>query len=168
MATRSNPMAAAEAAYRDFHGHDAEEIFDFEQPANFHSVLAGCGRLVELIIRSLDGDVIGLSDFGGGLLAMNGKRTQLYFRGVDRKLDLRQFGIDRRRPHDLELLGYWRSVTYDTNKTHLRPEDGGKANYRHQFGGSGKRLPMITYDTMNDLLAVVGGDYEISPEGIVY
>lgn len=174
MRSRSNPIDAAAHAYKVFHGHDTDEVFTFTRDVRYHSVLAGCGKLVWLEVESPRGDVVTLDHFkrsgpgGDCLLAMNEDRTQLYIRGGDQSVQLSDFAIDPRARRDFELLGELLEVGYFTTKTHLRPEDGGTANYQHEFGGHGKRLPSVVYDVMNRTLQIVGGDYKISPEGIVY
>ena len=39
-------------------------------------------------------------------------------------------------------------------------------NYFHKLGEVSGKLPHVTYDTINKLLGIVGGEYEILPEGI--
>jgi hypothetical protein len=98
---------------------------------------------------------------------MNEGRTQLYVQGGDQAVHLGDFGISKPY-HDYEILGYLVRVIYHTTKDHLTPETGGEADYDHRFGGEGKRLPMVVYDVLNDQFLIVGGDYTISPEGIVH
>ncbi len=38
----------------------------------------------------------------------------------------------------LEILGALTCVVYFTTKDHLRPEDGGTANYKHKFGNGAR------------------------------
>ncbi len=174
-ATRNNPMKAAHEAYRVFHGQDTDEVFEFSEDRHYHSVLAGCGRLIRMEVLTPDGLQTPIWNFGRDcLLSMNERRTQLFIVGGDQTVNLEDFGIVDRGVHDSEVLGEWLEVQYHTNKVHLTPETGGRAVYRHPFGGrdsdSGrmKRRPMVLYDVLNSRLSIAGGDYSISPEGIVY
>ena len=111
------------------------------------------------------------------LLAETEKGTQLYIKGGDQSVNLKDFGITD--PHESEILGALLNVVYFTTKDHLIPEDGGTANYKHKFvneklraprkyvfGQKGARLPMVGYDVRNKLLSIQGGTYKIVAEGI--
>lgn len=174
VATRSNPMKAAHEAYRVFHGQDADEVFEFSKDRHYHSVLAGCGRLIRMEVLSLEGYQCPIWKFGHDcLLSMNERRTQLFIVGGDQTVNLEDFGIVDREVHDSEVLGEFLEVQYHTTKVHLTPETGGRAVYKHQFGGrdddgQARRRPLVLYDVLNSQLSIAGGDYKISAEGIVY
>lgn len=171
---KRNPVESAERAYRVFHGHEPEEQFLIKEDTHWHSVLAGCGRLEELIVDAPEAGEVTLSGFGKDcLLAMNEKRTQLYVKGGDQSVDLRDFGIDPGSAHDLEVLGELVFAGYHTRKDHLDEEDGGQATYEHDFGGEdedGNQMacPTLLYDKLNERLLIAGGDYRIDAEGIIY
>jgi hypothetical protein len=138
--------------------------------------LSGIGELKELLILSVDGrNKVKLEGFKGAVLAETEKGTQLYIKGGDQGVNLKDFGI--KDPHESEILGALLNVVYFTTKDHLMPKDGGTANYRHKFGGEkvrmyyafgkkGARLPMVGYDVRNRLLSIQGGTYKIVAEGI--
>jgi hypothetical protein len=151
--------------------------------------VAGIGELIELWIVPLDQETpdgkkdrcIVLKQFDGAWLTQseNAKRPQLFIDGGDQDIDestLEECGVDLSAVHEVEVLGKGVAVTYYTDKTHLGKE-GGKADYTHPFGetldDSGERIftgkasrPVVTYDTVNHQLFVVGGKYTIPPEGI--
>jgi hypothetical protein len=88
-------------------------------------------------------------------------------------VNLEDFEIDN--PHDLEVLGKLKYVTYYTVKHHLG-RDGGEANFKHKLNDGDSKLirrgtkatnrPTVIYDVLNDLISIAGGDYKILPEGI--
>lgn len=173
---KRNPEDTAAARYEYFHGRAPQEVIDIETEVHEHSVLSGIGKLVELEIFAIDGSrIVRLDQFKGALLAQDEKGKQLYIEGGDQAVNVSDFGIKHR--HELEILGALLSVVYFTTKTHLRPEDGGTANYDHKFGGEGRqkkhafgrngsRLPLVGYDVRNRLLSIQGGGYELPAEGI--
>jgi hypothetical protein len=172
---RKNPVDTAADRYEYFHGRPAEVDTVIKTPIHRHSVLSGIGELKELLILAISGDrKVKLEGFKGALLAETEKGTQLYIKGGDQSVNLKDFGISE--PHEAEILGALLNVVYFTTKDHLMPEDGGTANYKHKFGKvrtkryvfgkKGARLPMVGYDTRNKLLSIQGGTYKIVAEGI--
>ncbi len=176
--TKRNPSdeytAAAEAS-EDFHGTNPHELIEVSTQIFEHEHLADCGELVKLEIIGVHGGLIDLKKFGGARLAMapKGYPYQLYIVGGDQEVDLEQFEIER--PHEHEVLGTLKFVTYYTIKHHLG-RDGGDANYRHKFsdnrgpmvrrGAKAANRPTVLYDVNNKLLSFAGGEYDILPEGI--
>jgi hypothetical protein len=174
---RSNPVESAAERYEYFHGRPPQNDTVIKTPIHRHAVLSGIGELKELEILAISGDrKVKLEGFKGALLAETEKGTQLYIKGGDQSVNLKDFGI--KDPHEYEILGALLRVVYFTTKVHLMPKDGGTANYKHKFGkgggvamyykfgSKGARLPMIGYDTRNKLLSIQGGTYTIVAEGI--
>jgi hypothetical protein len=172
---RNNSPEAAADRYEYFHGRPPQVDTVVKTPKHYHENLSGIGELKELHILAISGDrKVKLEGFKGALLAETEKGTQLYIKGGDQSVTLKDFGIDQ--PHEQEILGALLNVVYFTTKDHLMPEDGGTANYKHKFGKGrtkryvfgkkGARLPMIGYDTRNKLLSIQGGTYTIVAEGI--
>jgi hypothetical protein len=164
---RKNPEDSAAERYEVTHGKPPDKIFEFSGPVHEHGVLAGIGDLEQLAVLNLDGDVVILGDFGDGIVSENEDGTQLFLAGGDQGVDLFDFGIEGRDAHEKELLGTLAEIWYFTTKVHLRDEDGGTAVYHHIFGGRGRRRPVLVYDTVNERIEIVGGDYSITPEGIL-
>jgi hypothetical protein len=165
---RGNPEAEARERYDYFHGPGAEGadvVTDVTEKIHEHSVLSGIGKLANLRIKAIDGSgIVKLEKFGGTLVAQDEKGTQLFFKGGNQAVNVKDFGIDH--PHENEILGALVSFAYRTDKTHLRPEDGGKAEYNHVFGKNGSRLPLVVYDVRNKLLHLAGGGYDLPEVGV--
>jgi hypothetical protein len=162
---RSNPVEAAAETYQKFHGKEPDVITEVEEVIHEHKTLSGIGKLVKLVIYSVDGRAeVDLTNFRGALLAQNEEGTQLFIKGGDQRVNLADFGI--RSPHEQEVLGAVKEVSYDTEKLHLTPETGGKAIYSHRFGGNKSRLPLMIYDVRNKLLNFAGGGYDMPEVGI--
>lgn len=188
-AKRSNPGTASRDAFKRFHGFDADRKTTVVRTIHEHEHVAAIGELIELWIVPLDQETpegkkdrcIRLKDFDGAWLTQSEheERPQLFIDGGDQDLDdstLRECGLDLSALHEAEVLGKGVLVKYYTDKTHLGRE-GGLADYSHPFGetrdDNGRRVftgkasrPVITYDTVNRQLFVVGGKYTIPPEGI--
>jgi hypothetical protein len=174
---KRNPVSAAAEAFERFHGYPPDEELVFESEEHEHSVFAGVGQLVELVVVP-EGDRKGvkLYGFGDAQLSMNEKMTQLYIVGGDTSLSdktLRLFKVDPSLGHEQEILGKCVDIVYFTDKTHLDPRDGGVADYHHKFGEeSAKRhmrilvSPTATYDVTNQIIGLWGGKYSIEAEGI--
>jgi hypothetical protein len=58
-------------------------------------------------------------------------------------------------------LGKLDAVTYETVKA------GERALYEHNFGEEGGKRPDLVMDAETKRLHIVGGDYDVRPEGIV-
>jgi hypothetical protein len=186
---RQNPAAGSREAFKDFHGFKPTMKTTVVRTVHEHEHVAGIGELIELWIVPLDQETpegkkdrcIRLKDFDGAWLTQseNKKLPQLFIDGGDQVIDddtLAECGVDLDALHEVEVLGKGVLVKYYTIKTHLGRE-GGEAEYSHPFGEtldeSGNRVftgkasrPVITYDTVNRQLFVVGGKYTIPPEGI--
>lgn len=66
-----------------------------------------------------------------------------------------------KRPKVLVKLGKLDAVAYSTHK------DGERATWEHEFGEEGGKRPDLCMDVDNKRLHIVGGDYDVRPEGIV-
>ncbi len=58
-------------------------------------------------------------------------------------------------------LGKLDAITYESVK------GGERALYEHQFGEEGGKRPDLVMDAATKKLHIVGGDYDVRPEGIV-
>jgi hypothetical protein len=179
----ANPVGTAREAYQRFHGRPSEMLVEVRTPIHEHTVLAAIGDLVKLKIKpAAGGGAVKLQKFGTNkdgqkaLLCMNEGMSQMFIEGGDQSVDLDAFGVEPPF-REFETLGKLTDVWYFTTKDHLRPEDGGTANYHHEFGvkydSKGRRLPRdlkacpdVLYDVRNHLLSFSGGRYTIPDEGI--
>lgn len=66
-----------------------------------------------------------------------------------------------RPPKFAVKLGALDAVTYQTRK------DGEDALFEHTFGEEGGKRPDLVMDAATKKLHIVGGDYDVRPEGIV-
>lgn len=162
MKRKGNPAGGAAAAFEDFQGRSSKEVITVTQKVHYHEHLAAAGKLECLEVVAFNGSKVTLSGFKGALLCFNEKKTQLYIKGGDQKVELKQFGIALSNAHELETLGDVKVVEYFTTKNHLGKE-GGTAIYRHKFE---RPYPELVYDVRNEQLMFSGGGYTILPEGI--
>lgn len=58
-------------------------------------------------------------------------------------------------------LGQIFAIAYETHK------DGERAIWEHEFGEEGGKKPDLVMDVDTKKLHIVGGDYDVRPEGIV-
>lgn len=161
-----NPKAAARAAFEEFHGTPATGAVVVEEELHYHEHLADVGELVKLEVLPAGDDSEGvvLEGFDGAWLAMNEEKTDLFVVGGDQSVDCGVFGLVP--PYkETEVLGEVEFIEYFTTKEHLGDE-GGTANFRHQFGEDGGELPVLLYKTIDRRLEFAGGDYGIIAEGI--
>jgi hypothetical protein len=169
---RKNPAAAADAAYKEFHGFDPEVTVKVSKLRHTHDYLAGAGVLKALEVRGVDRE-IHLIHFNRSLLAFNENMNQLFIEGGDQTINVKEFGYTE--PHEVYTLGKVRSFDYETDKRHLGKE-GGRAIYHHQFrttneGGqvvvvTVKRYPDLIYRELDGQLEFSGGSYTIRREGV--
>lgn len=177
---KRNPETGAREFYEGFHGEPSKHSVVVRTPIHYHKHTGEIGKLIAVVIKpELGGRKVTLSKFGKNrdgipaILSSNEHRNQMFIDGGDQGVNLAMFGI--KKPHEQEVLGKAIKVIYFTTKKHLRPEDGGTANYDHRFGkretsfrfGRKKpNLPTVLYDVRNKLLSFAGGDYDIPDEGI--
>lgn len=160
---RVNSVPAAQERYERFHGHPSKELVEVKTKVHHHSATSALGDLKKLVIQPEKGPRVKVQNFKGAFLTQNEAGTQLFIDGGDQAVNLADFGIHRKPPHEMEVLGKCLNVYYFTTKDHLRPEDGGTAVYNHKFG---RVKPTIIYDVRNRLLSFAGGGYTIPDEGI--
>jgi hypothetical protein len=157
-----NGEEAAVEFYRKTHGHDPERDTFVSETIHEHKVLVGMGKLEKLSIRSGSGRIVDVTGFRGAVLSMNERGTQLFIRGGDQSVNLKDFDI--RVTHETEVLGRLTFVAYHTRKDHLTPETGGTGIYEHHFK---EPLPTVVYDVRNKLLTIAGGAYQLKDVGVV-
>jgi hypothetical protein len=175
---KRNPEAESAAGFEAFHGYPASEQITVEKDVHFHGHLWAVGVLEKLVVLAPDGIEVKLDGFEGATLAANEANTQLFIEGGDQSVDLESFGLGEPY-HDKEDLGEVVKIFYFADKHHLG-DQGGEAVYHHKFGEEktkrsyefgkhqGRRVPRprLAYDTVNQSLEFIGGEYLIQPEGI--
>lgn len=163
---RRNPSTDADAMYESFHGQPPTETVEVVEELREHGHLATLGTLVELKLQSMAGKDVSIEwTKDNPYLASNEHGTQLYIVGGDQTVDLKALGMagDKwEREH--MVLGVCHEVTYRTRKGFDKFR---LVDYYHNLGEETGVQPMLAYDTVNDKLSIVGGQYEVKPEGIV-
>jgi hypothetical protein len=160
----SGEIAAAVDKYQEFHGRDPETVHAFKSTVTLDDTVSGLGKLVLLEVIAMNGERVELGGFRGSILAQDIDGTQLHIVGGDQSVDVETFGVRGERRY--EMLGLVELVAYHTTKDHLGEEDGGTADYHHEFGENGGALPCLMYDTVDQRLTLVGGDYRLLSVGI--
>jgi hypothetical protein len=169
--TARNPFAAAAEVYEEFHGRPSSEVVTVSEKIHYHKNLAALGEFRTLVVLARDGAKVTLSRFKKAILCTNEQKDQLFVRGGDQAVDVREFGI--RKPHEVETLGKVLELAYFTRKDHLGDE-GGTALYFHVAGETnenGKRKmagwsPDLIYRVRDEALEFSGGSYTIRAEGV--
>ena len=165
---RRNPSAEEEAAAElseEFHGRPAEKVTDLVREEAERYALAELGRLMELhvILPSGRSVVLEFSRRRPRLCA-SPDGGQLYLEGGDQAVDLDTLGLAKALPKDHVEIGAVHRIVYRTSKAFhsFEPTD-----YVHQFAERGGQLPTLGYDVLNKRLYLIGGIYQVRPEGIV-
>lgn len=153
--------------YEEFHGEPPHEILTIMQRESRKN-FTGLGKLV-----SLDLDAWGIVDFSaddGVIVASDPEGKQIYFLGGNQDLDeaiqyLKVPGAEK----DFVNLGEVMEITYTTKKGFDGFEE---IDYYHKFGeedeaaGEPVRRPTLMFARLLRRMYLVGGGYQIKPEGI--
>lgn len=161
---KRNPDAQLEAAQlsEQFHGRPAKQARDYEQDQAVRRVLADLGRLLEITAETPDGQQLKLR-FRGVRLASSPDGGQLYFLGNDQEVPLEMLGLADGMPKDQVVIGEALSIVYHTQKGF---HDFEPTDYEHEFGEESGVRPTLCYDVLNRRPYLVGGNYQVRPEGI--
>lgn len=159
-------FGSAQELYETFHGRPSEETIVVTEEVEERSALAGLGKLVELDVVTLSGleATIGFESHRP-MLTSSPDGNQLYIMGGDQELDLDELEMDGPEwVKDLMVIGILTQVTYETQKSFHQFQ---LIDYWHDLGEESGVQPLLVYDTLNNRLSVVGGQYEVKFEGIV-
>lgn len=188
--SQSSESAAMELA-RDFHGRDNKGVKEYTLASYYPKDLAELGILIELQVFADDdnGEYIPINfapehpdltdDETNVVLAAKDK--QLYFIGGDQEYDIEEFaeaaGFDwptEALEKDEVVLGQVKAIAYFADKHHLEGPKEQKTGipYQHEFAineETGEQIgeyPTLVYCQKDKVFKLVGGSYEILPEGI--
>jgi hypothetical protein len=188
--SQSSESAAMELA-RDFHGRDNKGVKEYTLASYYPKDLADLGILIELQVFADDdnGEYIPINfapehpdltdDETNVVLAAKDK--QLYFIGGDQEYDIEEFaesaGFDwptEALEKDEVVLGQVKAIAYFADKHHLEGPKEQKTGipYQHEFAvneETGEQIgeyPTLVYCQKDKVFKLVGGSYEILPEGI--
>ena len=176
--------ADADKLYQDFHGRPSTKTTEVHTKLKSRERLSELGDLVELRVITPTGKKATLVQDDTGMwqpshqkqpsypdvnrntpmLSSSPDRRQLYIEGGVQEVELGLLGLGGDWKRDNMLLGILTHVTYRTEKGFDKFQ---LTDYYHKLGEETGDEPVLTYDTLNGLLAVVGGRYEVRPEGIV-
>lgn len=162
---RRNPETAAEM-FEAFHGRPPAGERTITEEVRYPHSLADCGSLVELVAVFMDGEKAAVIAFRGKGVRVattpNGK--EIHFVGGDQELDLQTLRLQDQDGKPNVLVGYAHTIAYHTSKHfhNFEPSD-----YEHEFGEETGEKPLLAYDPRSRKLYLVGGAYEVRPEGIV-
>jgi hypothetical protein len=155
-------MAEAEAMYEQFHGRPAARIIEHEETHEYRSELAELGKLLFLRIKLPGVGNAEFEDFGNCQVACTPDGASIYFVGGKQQIDVEGLGI--RSDKDYIELGECTMIRYLTKKGFHNFES---TDYWHKFGEEDGIRPVLAYDQINQKLFLVGGNYQVRPEGIV-
>lgn len=159
-------LAAAEQVFEEFHGRRPREILEVQREAVERKEFAKLGDLVSLTVRSADKKKCKI-DFGpqdGAIVASSANAKQLYILGGNQDVRplFQTLGADGTK--DYVEMGPCLQIEYFTYK---RFDNFQPVRYYHDFGEETGDVPVLVFDQLNMQLLLVGGAYEVKPEGIV-
>lgn len=161
----ASEQTAAARLSEGFHGRPARKVRDIEETELQRLTLAELGRLEELMVILPGGQVRQLVfRTARPRLCSTPEGGQLYIVGGDQTLDLTQLAVPKGTAgKDHVDIGNVHKIVYRTSKAFhsFEPTD-----YVHEFGEEGGTLPTLGYDVLNQRMYLIGGSYQIQPEGI--
>jgi hypothetical protein len=173
---RSNPVTregeiGAAVLYEEFHGKPSAEVAIIKEEIEDAEHVTVLGLLIELVVKSATGKNL-IIEFdpqspdkdAPPYLCSSPDGRQLYIRGGDQSLDLASIGLSGKWERDQMVVGDLRKVTYRTEKNFDQFES---LDYEHKLGEDSGVKPILCYDALNAQLLIVGGQYDVKPEGIV-
>jgi hypothetical protein len=154
-------MGPASAMYESFHGREPARIIEHTENFDYRAQLAELGKLLELRIKITGGDKATLDGFGNCQVACDPDGKNIAFLGGSQAIDLDALEIESDK--DLIELGEVTYIAYFAKKGfhNFEPID-----YTHHFGEVDGIRPILTYDSFNRKLFLIGGNYSVKPEGI--
>lgn len=165
---RRNPSGAAQAAdlYRKFHGRDSTKLTEILQRTDVREDLTALGDLVKLKLKDYEIEFKQREGAANNtMLCSDPAGKQLFVIGGDQDLSglvydkLGRHGRDK----DSVDLGELHFIEYFTRKgfDNYQP-----VTYYHKLGEETGVRPRLMYDQRNRQLHIVGGEYQVTPDGI--
>ena len=176
LAHNPSDRAVAERLVEDFHGRKSRGEFEVTETEIYDEFGGVMGYLIKLGILDLAGthqipisypyDPESPED---NILVVATDKHNMEFIGGDQDFNWQDVeGASTSDLKNLVFVGPVAQIDYWADKHHLtgpkQQEDG--MIYYHPFGEEGGELPWLIFDTRNQKLMFVGGDYTIEPEGI--
>lgn len=176
---KGNPLngdeAGAISVAEDFHGRPVDEFVDIEEREAYTEFGGQLGELMRLDILTEDAGHYQTINFDfqpdasdNIRMISDAVRKNIEFVGGDQSFNWRAIEGASETEKNLILVGPVVEIDYWSDKYHLggAPAEQGGYTYFHKFGDEGGEIPWLVYDTRNEKLLFVGGDYTIEPEGI--
>jgi hypothetical protein len=163
-----NPGAAAGGKsvelYRDFHGEDPTQIIAVQESAIERSELVALGELILLSGHMPDGNYFEVKS-DDIKLASSPDGSQLYLVGGSQANVMRMLvKTSADTSKDLIEMGKATRVIYETRKAMDNFE---VSHYDHHLGEDGGSPPTLFFDKLKRRMFLIGGTYQVRPEGIV-
>lgn len=166
--------ALAERIARDFHGRPVREFIEIDEQEVYSEYAGVLGELMRLDILMANGTDAQSIEFDfeegakGNIFVVAPDKNNIEFVGGDQSFPWREIEGATDTGKNIVLVGPVCEIDYFADKHHL---DGPKSQkngitYFHEFGDEGGELPVLLYDTRNEKLLFVDGEYTIEPEGI--
>lgn len=152
-----------------FHGRPVKEEITVTEQIREHDWLWRIGPLVKLKVKTIRKQraTFPFSLKGDALvhLMCSPDGRQLYLRDGDMQLDLEPLGMDGDDwKRDKMVIGEITEITYqDRKKFHSFDP----VQYWHKLGEETKVKPWLIYDTLNDKLEIVGGQYYVETKQLI-
>lgn len=157
-----------------FHGRPAREIIEIEEREDYDDsgAVLGCLERLDILMDDEQTAIPIKFDFrpesdDNVLVVADPEGKNIEFVGGDQSIpwdEIEGIATDK----NLVLVGPVCEIDYFADKHHLQgsAEQKHGITYYHEFGDEGGELPYLVYDTRNEKLIMVGGEYTIEPEGI--
>jgi hypothetical protein len=157
-------MSDAEHMYEVFHGRHRGQIVEYDELVNYPDKFAELGQLRELRFYLDEANPrFPLTRFGAECrVVCTPDGENIYFVGGDQSIDLQ--ALDIASDKNLIELGPCVYIAYKTTKDF---HDFEPIIYEHQFGEEDRILPTLAYDTLNQRLLLMSGNYRVERAGIV-
>ena len=162
-------LAGASEVCEEFRGEPCAHVDTYVEPEPRPLTLGQLFKLVELQVKRPVGWKWAVLDFVGKGIQGGGEpgTHQIYFVGGDQKISrgqLTHLGVDNGKK--IIDLGECMVIAYRQKKMQV---NGIWADYEHKFGDITGVRPRLIYDQRGpqSRLLLAGGDYTITPEGIV-
>jgi hypothetical protein len=163
-------QSAADAVSEMFHGRPVKERLMIKEKVFTHNHYAELGKMISMKVRTLFGQLIEIGfettvRKNQVILSADPEARSLYLIGGDQSIDLKSFKLPKEAADkDHVLLGVLDEITYQTEKEFDNFET---IHYYHKAGEDSGVQPVLSYDTHNKKLSIIGGAYVIESRGIV-
>jgi hypothetical protein len=152
-----------------FHGRPVKEEITVRENIRSHDWYASIGPLVKLKVKTIRKQraTFPFSLKGDAMVHLfcSPDGRQFYLRGGDQSLDLKPLGMDGKEWHrDKMVIGEVTEISYQDRK---KFQSFKLVEFYHRLGEVTKIKPWMVYDTLNEKIEIVGGQYYVETEELV-